>query len=51
MTDQEAEFIWNNLVTLFGDRLPNPDHEPRRFGYYVNIYKHLIKLHGGQHGI
>jgi hypothetical protein len=51
MTDQEAEFIWNNLMVMFGDRVPHPEREPRRFRYYINIYKHLVKLHGEQHGI
>ena len=46
MSDEQAEFHWNNLVQAFGDNLPNPEHEPRRFAYYVKIYKHLLKLHG-----
>lgn len=47
VSDAELEFHWNNLIKLFGDRLPNPDHEPRRFRYYISLYKHLVKLHGG----
>ena len=49
MTEHEAELIYNDLVQLFGDRLPNYEREPRRFAYYVKIYKHLIKLFGNQH--
>ena len=49
MTEHEAEIIYNDLVRLFGDRLPNYEREPRRFVYCVKIYKHLIKLLGNQH--
>lgn len=45
MTEQEAELIYNDLVNLFGDRLPNFEREPRRFAYYIKIYKHLVKLY------
>ena len=47
MTDQEAEHIFDNLYRLFGDRVPNPEREPLRFRYYVSLYKHLVKVHGG----
>lgn len=51
MTEQQAELIYNDLVQLFGSRLPNFEREPRRFAYYVKIYKHLIKLYQeNQHG-
>lgn len=51
MTEYQAELIYNDLVQLFGNRLPNFEREPRRFAYYVKIYKHLIKLHQeNQHG-
>jgi hypothetical protein len=49
MTEHEAEIIYNDLVRLFGDRLPNYEREPRRFAYCVKIYKHLVKLLGNQH--
>ena len=45
MTEQDAELIYNDLVRLFGDRLPNFEREPRRFAYYIKIYKHLVKLY------
>jgi hypothetical protein len=50
MTEQQAEQIHEDLIQLFGDRLPNYEREPRRFGYYIQIYKHLLRLHGEQHG-
>lgn len=30
------------LVEMFGDQLPDPKHEPKKFMYYVRLYK-LIK--------
>ena len=50
MTEQQAEQIHEDLIQLFGDRLPNYEREPRRFGYCIQIYKHLLRLHGEQHG-
>ena len=47
MTEADLEFIWNNMVLLFGSRMPNPEREPRRFAYYVRLYKHLVKIHQG----
>ena len=49
MTEQQAEQIHEDLIQLFGDRLPNYEREPRRFAYYIKIYKHLVKLLGNQH--
>ncbi len=46
MSDEEIEFHWNNMVSAFGSNLPNPDHEPRRFAYYVKLYKYLLIKHG-----
>jgi hypothetical protein len=40
MTDTEAEQFWNELVEHFGDYLPNPEHEPRRFAMCVKLLKY-----------
>jgi len=32
------EDVWDELVAMFGDRLPDMDHEPIRFAYYVKLY-------------
>lgn len=50
MTEQQAEQIHEDLIRLFGDRLPNHEREPRRFAYCIKLYKHLLRLHGEQHG-
>lgn len=44
MTDADLEHIYNNMVLMFGDRMPNPEREPRRFTYYVKLYKHLVDV-------
>lgn len=38
--EQEVE----KIHALFGDRIPNPEHYPRGFAYYVKLYKHLKSL-------
>lgn len=38
--EQEVE----KIHTLFGDRIPNPEHYPRGFAHYVKLYKHLKSL-------
>jgi hypothetical protein len=37
MTDEQLEQIGNDLVAMFGDKLPDPEHEPIRFKYYINL--------------
>jgi len=37
MTDQQLEEIGRDLVKMFGDSLPNPEQEPIRFKYYINL--------------
>ena len=40
MTDEEILKAYKEMVTEFGDKLPNPDHYPRIFAYYVKLYKY-----------
>jgi hypothetical protein len=37
MTDEQLEQIGQDLVSIFGDSLPNPEHEPLRFAYYIKL--------------
>jgi hypothetical protein len=42
MTDDEVLKLYNEMVEYYGDALPNFEHEPIRFAYYVrnfNYYK------------
>ena len=39
MTDEEVLFHYNRMVEIFGDHLPNLEHYPIQFKYYVTLYK------------
>jgi hypothetical protein len=39
MTDEQVLEHYNRMVEYFGD-LPNPEHEPKRFMYYVKLYRY-----------
>lgn len=32
------------FLEMYGDRLPNPEHQPKIFEYYVRLYKHIKGL-------
>ena len=49
VSEAELEHHWNTMLNLFGS-LPHPEHEPRRFAYYVRLYKYLLNKYGGNHG-
>jgi hypothetical protein len=40
MSSEELEKIYDEMVEIFGDNLPNPEQEPIRFAYYVKLYKY-----------
>ena len=41
MTNEEIEASYNEMVEMWGDKLPNPEQEPIRFAYYVRMYKYF----------
>ena len=41
MTDQEVLDFYQKLVDEYGDKLPNPDHHPKQFEYFVRLYRHV----------
>ena len=43
MSDEEALAIYEDMKRIYGQNLPDPDHEPIRFKYYYTLYK---KYHG-----
>jgi hypothetical protein len=45
MREAELEYHWDTMVKMFGANLPNPEHEPRRFAYYVRLYKYILNKH------
>ena len=43
MTNEEALKIYEEMKEMFGDKLPDPDHYPKMFAYFVKLYKHSKK--------
>jgi hypothetical protein len=41
MSDEEIIKTYDEMVELWGDKLPNFEHEPIRFTYYVRMFKYL----------
>jgi len=44
MTDQEIQKAYDEMVEMWGDKLPNYEHEPIRFAFYVRMYKYLKNI-------
>ena len=40
MTDQETELFYEKMLDYFG-YLPHFEREPKRFAYYVRLFKYL----------
>ena len=40
MTDEEAVKIIDEMEAKFGT-LPNPEHYPKQFDYYIKLFKYL----------
>jgi hypothetical protein len=38
MTDEQLEKIMADLIEIYGDELPNPDHQPMVFSYLLKLY-------------
>jgi hypothetical protein len=43
MTNEELDKMLNEMYNIFSN-LPSPEREPRRFRYYVKLYKHIKGL-------
>lgn len=41
MSDEEVIRHYENMKEVFKNDLPNPEHEPLRFAYYVKLYKYF----------
>lgn len=39
MSEEELEQTVNEMIEMFGE-LPNPEQEPKRFAYYVKLFKY-----------
>lgn len=40
ITDEQLAEILREMEEMFSLPLPHPEHEPRRFEYYVKLYKY-----------
>ena len=40
MTDEQALTIYNRMVEKYGDKLPDLEHCPKEFEYYVRLMKY-----------
>lgn len=40
MTDEQIIDTYNAMVEHYGDLLPDPEHCPKEFQHYVNIFKY-----------
>jgi hypothetical protein len=40
MTEQEIESAYDEMLELWGEKLPNHEHEPIRFAFYVKMWKY-----------
>jgi len=43
MSDEEALAFYDKLKQHYGDRLPDPDHEPLQFAYCVKLFKYYTE--------
>lgn len=46
MTDDEVLFHYQQMEQTFGDKLPNPEHQPIEFKYYVKLYNYFTRPAG-----
>jgi hypothetical protein len=45
MTDEDALMQYERMKEIFGDSLPDPEHEPIRFAHFVKMYKYYHSPH------
>jgi len=41
MSDEEIIKLYDDMVEEFGDKLPNPEHYPNVFLYYLKLYRYM----------
>lgn len=44
MTEEQIMKAYEEMIELFGDKLPNPEHYPRMFAHFVLLYKYYKGL-------
>lgn len=48
-TYEELVEIWNDMVRIHGDRLPDFDHCPKEFAYLLKLYMYDRKMKNEKH--
>jgi hypothetical protein len=43
MNDAEIEAIAKHMREVFGDKIPNPEHYPEIFNYYIKLYMYYYR--------
>ena len=43
MTNDEIMNVWNEMVKIYGDKLPNPEQQPIQFAYFLKLYNFYHK--------
>jgi hypothetical protein len=51
MTDEQAANIYNELWEMFGDKLPDPEHSPKEFEYFIKLYLYEKKVNESNRSI
>ena len=41
---EKIETMRQEMIEMFGEKLPNPEHEPKRFDYYVQLFLYQKSL-------
>lgn len=44
MSDEEIKKLYAEMENEYGNKLPNPDHCPKTFAYYVRLYLHFKQI-------
>lgn len=48
MTDEQALALYNEMLEYFDGRLPNLEHQPISFAYYVKMFKYYKQMKEAQ---
>lgn len=44
MTDEQLELMGNAMVEQYGDLLPDSEHCPKEFAYYVKLFHYTSNM-------
>lgn len=44
MTDEDVQKLYAEMHKEYGDKLPDPEHCPKTFAYYVKLFLHFKNI-------